>query len=42
MTGTLYEYREEGMKNEKIEGRLMKTGELRNKEKLLAAGYQEI
>ncbi len=41
-TGTLYEFREEGMKDEKIEGCLVKTGDIRNREKLVAAGYQEI
>ena len=40
-TKTLYEFREEGMENEKIKGRLMKTGEIENRDKLLAAGYQE-
>lgn len=41
-TETLYEFREEGMKNEKVQGSLMKVRELRNREKLVAAGYQEI
>lgn len=36
---TLYEYREEGMENGKIQGNLMKVEELVHKEKLLAAGY---
>ena len=30
------------MKDEKIEGCLVKTGDIRNREKLVAAGYQEI
>ena len=36
---TLYEFQEEGMKNGKIQGFLMKKNEITNKEKLLAAGY---
>lgn len=36
---TLYEFREEGMENGKIKGRLMKVEELVNRDKLLAAGY---
>lgn len=36
---TLYEYREEGMENGKIQGKLVKVEELVHKEKLLAAGY---
>ena len=36
---TLYEYREEGMENGKIQGNLVKVEELVHKEKLLAAGY---
>lgn len=40
-TKTLYEFREEGMKHEKVKGRLMKVSELTNREKLMAAGYQE-
>lgn len=36
---TLYEFREEGMDNGKIQGQLMKVEELVHKEKLLAAGY---
>ena len=40
-TETLYEFREEGMKDEKIEGSLVKDGEIQNREKLVAAGYQE-
>ena len=47
ITETLYEFREEGMKHEgmkheEVKGSLMKVGEIRNREKLLAAGYQEI
>lgn len=36
---TLYEYQEEGMKDGKVQGRLVKVEELSDKEKLLAAGY---
>lgn len=35
----LYEYEEEGMKDGKVQGRLMKVEELGDKGKLLAAGY---
>ena len=42
LTKTLYEFREEGMDNEKIKGCIVKVNELKNKEKLLAAGYQEV
>ena len=42
ITGTLYEFREEGMKNEKIEGGLVKVSEIKNTEKLMAAGYKNI
>lgn len=38
---TLYEYREEGMENGKIQGNLVKMEELVHKEKLLAAGYTD-
>ena len=41
-TETLYEFREEGMKDEKIEGSLVKAGEIKNREKLVAAGYKEV
>lgn len=41
-TRTLYEFREEGKKDEKIKGRLMKVGEIENRGKLMAAGYQEV
>lgn len=41
-TETLYEFREEGMKDEKIEGSLVKAGEIQNREKLVAAGYNEV
>ena len=41
-TNTLYEFQEEGTENEKIKGSLMKAGSLKNKGKLLAAGYREI
>ena len=40
-TKTLYEFREEGMKDEKIKGCLVKVSGLENKDKLMAAGYQE-
>ena len=38
-TQTLYEYQEEGTKDGKIKGTLMKVGELTHRDKLLAAGY---
>ena len=41
-TGTLYEFREEGTENEKIKGSLVKAGEIRNRSKLMAAGYKEV
>lgn len=41
-TETLYEFREEGMKDEKIEGSLVKAGEIKNREKLVAARYKEV
>ena len=41
-TKVLYEFKEEGMKNGKIQGCLMKKNEITNKEKLLAAGYHTI
>ena len=41
-TKTLYEFREEGMNDEKVKGCLVKVNEIKNKEKLLAAGYKEI
>ena len=41
-TKVLYEFKEEGMKNGKIQGFLMKKNEITNKEKLLAAGYHTI
>ena len=41
-TRTLYEFREEGMKDEKIQGSLMKVSEIKNRQKLLAAGYHKI
>lgn len=37
----LYEFQEEGMKNEKITGRFVKVSEIKAKEKLMAAGYYE-
>ena len=36
---TLFEFREEGMKHEKVQGKLMKVEELAYRDKLLAAGY---
>lgn len=41
-TRTLYEFREEGMSDEKIKGCIVKVSELKNKDKLVAAGYQEV
>ena len=41
-TETLYEFREEEMKDEKIEGSLVKAGEIKNRDKLVAAGYKEV
>ena len=41
-TKVLYEFKEEGMKNGKIQGCLMKKNEIANKEKLLAAGYHTV
>lgn len=38
---TLYEFKEEGMQDGKVQGRLVKVEELVNKEKLLAAGYSD-
>lgn len=40
-TNVLYEFREEGEAGETILGGLVKVNELRNKEKLVAAGYKE-
>ena len=40
-TRTLYEFQEEGMKDEKIQGKLMKVNEIADQGKLLAAGYRE-
>ena len=40
-TKTLYELREEGRNNEKVKGCLVKVSELTDREKLMAAGYQE-
>lgn len=36
---TLYEFREEGCKNEKVQGAIMKVEDLVHRDKLLAAGY---
>lgn len=41
-TKVLYEFKEEGMKNGKIQGCLMKKNEITNKEKLLVAGYHTV
>lgn len=41
-TETLYEFQEEGIKDEKIKGHLVKVHDIANRSKLLAAGYQEI
>lgn len=41
LTETLYEFREEGMKDEKIEGCLVKVGSITNRDKLVAAGYKQ-
>lgn len=41
-TNTLYEFKEEGMENEKVKGRLVKVGDIQNTGKLLAAGYKEL
>ena len=38
-TQTLYEFQEEGMKDEKVQGTLVKAAELVHRDKLLAAGY---
>ncbi|MBO5461086.1 MAG: CpaF family protein [Ruminococcus sp.] len=38
-TQTLFQFQEEGIKNEKISGRLVKVEELKDREKLLSAGY---
>lgn len=40
-TKTLYEFREEGMENEKVKGILMKVDEIENREKFVAAGYKD-
>lgn len=37
---TLFEFREEGMENDKVKGSLVKVEELVYRDKLLAAGYQ--
>lgn len=42
MTETLYEFREEGMEHETVKGNLVKVGEIRKRDKLVEAGYQEI
>ncbi len=41
-TKTLYEFREEGIRDEKIKGCIVKVSELENTDKLMEAGYQEI
>lgn len=40
-TKTLYEFREEGMEDEKVKGSIVKVSEIENRGKLMAAGYQE-
>lgn len=40
-TKTLYEFREEGMEDEKVNGSIVKVSEIENRGKLMAAGYQE-
>lgn len=40
-TRILYEFQEEGMKDEKIQGKLMKVNEIADQGKLLAAGYRK-
>lgn len=42
ITNTLFEFREEGAENEKIKGSLVKVSEIKKRDKLVAAGYQEI
>lgn len=41
-TKTLYEFREEGIKDEKIKGCIMKVSEIENQAKLVAAGYKNL
>ena len=41
-TETLYEFREEEIQDGKIKGSLMKVNEIKNRGKLMAAGYQEV
>ena len=41
-TKVLYEFREEGRKDEKIKGCIVKVGEIENRDKLAEAGYQEV
>ena len=41
-TKVLYEFREEGRRNEKIKGCIVKVGEIENRDKLAEAGYQEV
>lgn len=40
-TKTLYEFREEGTEDDKIQGCIVKVSDLEDQEKLMAAGYQE-
>lgn len=40
-TKTLYEFREEGMEDEKVKGSIVKVSEIENRGKLMAAGYKE-
>lgn len=39
---TLYQFEEEDMTNGKIQGKLVKVGELQNRDKMLAAGYFDL
>lgn len=41
-TKVLYEFREEGRRDEKIKGGIVKVGEIENRDKLAEAGYQEV
>ncbi len=41
-TKVLYEFREEGRRDEKIKGCIVKVGEIENRDKLAEAGYQEV
>lgn len=41
-TNTIFEFREEGVFDDKIKGRLYKVGTISNKEKFVAAGFEEV